>query len=593
VVTAQTSLRGFIQSAPTRVFVILLACLAVASSGCVALPLHRKWPQPALTNPDQCIVGSQVAIRFTSLELTKAEIAYATACEAMTKGDACCVDEFFQAAQFSWRDLETHVCQRVRFSNRAIGIYRSSLNALITQGQRFKRLDPSAGLRIQSPHGWCTIPISYHGFPWSPEDFDELLAVGEYSTKELTKSNRQDGLGIPTIVVRRKEASGSFLREQLQFAATLVLKPQVHPDSKTGSSFGLELHDPLRTTSVEIGGVNLPLAHDSTAPIAHVLNTTERNYISAFLQPGLATPDEEGLFMLEPYQAGKIPIVFVHGLLSDRITWANMVNEFYSHPELVERFQIWGFQYATGEPFLRSASVLRRQLQELRTEMDPDATDSVLEQVVLVGHSMGGLISKILVAESGDQLWDSLSNRQFADVLMEPESREKLAEVVFFKPSPLVSRVVFIGTPHRGSALAQRAIGRVGALLVKEKREAKEQHDRLIRDNPGTFSREFARRVPSSIDLLDPDSPLLQAIESLPIESRVRIHSIIGYGRWMFGNGDSDGVVPVTSAWHFGSSSQKFVDEKHSKLPQDSAVIDEVFSILHAVDCQSGTASLD
>ena len=128
---------------------------------------------------------------------------------------------------------------------------------------------------------------------------------------------------------------------------------------------------------------------------------------------------------------------------------------------------------------------------------------------------------------------------------------------------------------------------------MKEKPEAKVLHDRLIRDNPETFSREFARRVPSSIDLLDPDSPLLQAIESLPIDSCVRIHSIMGHGRWMLGNGDSDGVVPVNSAWHFGSSSQKCVDEKHSKLPQDMAVIDEVFSILHTHACTSEAHSLD
>ncbi len=85
----------------------------------------------------------------------------------------------------------------------------------------------------------------------------------------------------------------------------------------------------------------------------------------------------------------------------------------------------------------------------------------------------------------------------FENVTMLPETRMKFAEAVFFSPSPLVTRVVFIGTPHRGSALAQRTIGRVGSLLIEESPEIKAEHGRLLDDNPRTFSKEFSRRVPT------------------------------------------------------------------------------------------------
>jgi len=145
---------------------------------------------------------------------------------------------------------------------------------------------------------------------------------------------------------------------------------------------------------------------------------------------------------------------------------------------------------------------------------------------------------------------------------MLPAIRESFAEAVFFKPSPIVSRVIFIGTPHRSSALAQRAIGSIGSLLIEQPGKLKAEHDRLLKGNPGAFSEEFTRRVPTSIDMLKPDSKLLQAIDCLTPNRRVRMHSIYGTGRWMPGDGDSDGVVPVSSSKHAGTVSELPVNEK-------------------------------
>jgi pimeloyl-ACP methyl ester carboxylesterase len=235
-------------------------------------------------------------------------------------------------------------------------------------------------------------------------------------------------------------------------------------------------------------------------------------------------------------------------------------------------------------------------LEQLRAHFDPHETDAALNQVVLVGHSMGGLISKVQIAESGSQVWNALSNRRFEQVAMSPDTRRKFANAVFFKPSSMVSRVIFIGTPHRGSALAQRAVGRIGSLLVKESADLKMEHDRLLEDNPAAFSEEFTRRVPTSIDMLEPNSELLQAINGLSINPCVRIHSIIGQGRWMPGSGDSDGVVPVSSASHGRSTSVTMVTEKHTKLTENPVVIEQVLSILgehHAEFMKSQVCNAD
>jgi pimeloyl-ACP methyl ester carboxylesterase len=397
---------------------------------------------------------------------------------------------------------------------------------------------------------------------------------------QLNKIYCRHGIGVPIIAVRKRERSEGFQRQRQSWAATLVLRHSIGDDNSQGSMLTLELYDPLRVSSIANGSSTLPLAADTTAPLAIALSTVKRNYVQSFLQPGLVRPDETGLFMLEPYQPNKIPIIFIHGLLSDRLTWANMVNELISRPEFIDRFQLWGFEYPTGEPFLTSAKRLRHQMKQIRTDFDPHERDSAFNKIVLVGHSMGGLVSKMQITESGTQVWNSISQRNFEQTAMLEDTRKKFAEAVFFKPSPLVSRVVFIGTPHRGSALAQRAVGRVGSLLIDEPAELKAEHRRLLDDNPKAFSKEFSRRVPTSIDMLEPRSELLQAVNSLPLNPTVRTHSIIGQGRWMLGYGDSDGVVPVASAMHERSASTTMVTEKHAQLTRDPAVIEQVLMIL-------------
>ena len=560
--------------------------VTLIAAGCMVLgvgcfPFERtKWRSPLLSVPDATILSQQCSVRSGSIALAKAEIAYVLAIEAMAKEDPRCVDEFFNAAQHAWGVVEEAARENLDLHGRATEIYHSSLTAVVSEGTKFCRLDARRGLRIHTPNGWSFVPIIHHGFPRSAEDFDELEVVGEYSVPQLNNIYRREGVGVPVVVVRNREQSDSFQRKRQAFAATIVLRHNAGSDLSEQSTV-LELHDPLRINSFESTGHSIPMAADTSAPMARALSNGKRSYIQSFLQPGLVKPDEEGLFMLEPYQPGKIPVIFIHGLLSDRLTWANMVNELSARPEFVDRFQFWGFEYPTGEPFLRSAQLLRNQLELIRDRFDPSQSDNALNHIVLVGHSMGGLISKLQVSDSGEQIWDSISNRSFEEVAMVPKIQKQLTEAVFFSPSKSVTRVVFIGTPHKGSALAQRAVGRIGSLLVKQPPSVAEEHSRLINENPCTFSREFSQRFPTSIDLLEPESELLQAIDRLPISPDVRIHSIVGRGNWMIGNGDSDGVVPVSSALHRQSTSSYLVRGKHAKLTENQDVIEEVMRILN------------
>ena len=555
---------------------VYLLLLIGGTAGCQSMFSRATWL------PAEIAIPSAVDPHDSVSTLALAESAYADAMHREANGDATCVDRYFQATTIAWADVEHHLHVHGRVPcSRASVIYHSALTKLITAGQRFRRFDPRGGVTIWCADGWQTIPTNYHAFPWRPEDFDHLVPVGDYATKDVKNVYSNYGLGVPTVALRCRRPEERFRRERQVFAATVVLRPTSNQPISSAASFVLDLYDPMRIESVTVTGMEIPLRRDITAPIVYALKDEQRRYLDAFLQPG-STTNTTGLFMIEPYQPGKTPVVFVHGLLSDPFTWANLANEIRASPDLRERYQIWGFEYATGEPFLLSAAALRRQLLAARRQLDPHGIDPALSRIVLVGHSMGGLVSKLQVSYSGDQLWRSVSNHPLQNVVTTSATRANLTEAFFFEPLPIVSRVVFVGTPHRGSVWAQRPIGRLGAALVDEPSSMQAEHAQLVRDNPNAFSPEFMRRIPTSIDLLRPDSPLLRAIDGLAIAPDVKLHSIIGSGYWMLGSGDSDGVVPVSSAQIGGVVSQKLVHSKHGEIHQTTEGTRELLRILRS-----------
>ena len=148
---------------------------------------------------------------------------------------------------------------------------------------------------------------------------------------------------------------------------------------------------------------------------------------------------------------------------------------------------------------------------------------------------MGGLVAKLQVTSSADILWYSVANRPLSQIRATDEQRDYLFRLFYFEPLPFVTRVVFIGTPHNGSALASQSIGRLSSHLIQQPVERTIQHQILAKENPGVFSPEVQDRIPNSIDLLDPDSGILRVSNS---SVRVQMSSCIrssapGFpGRW-------------------------------------------------------------
>src|SRR5262249_1243150 len=254
--------------------------------------------------------------------------------------------------------------------------------------------------------------------------------------------------------------------------------------------------------------------------------------------PPPATPDANferlcryeptGLSLLQPYRRGRIPVVLVHGLRSTPCSWAPMVEALEGDPVISDRYQFWTFGYSTGDPIPYSAWLLRRDLDELRRKFDPDGTDAAFDRMVVVGHSMGGLLTKMMVQDTGTRLWQLVSDRPFEELAGDPEARALFRHALFFKPRPEVRRVVFIATPHRGSRVDRGRLERIGARLVRHQEPLQASFGRLrARNGPAFFSKRLREGLPTSIDELEWGSPILTGLSDLKLAHDVAAHSVI------------------------------------------------------------------
>ena len=510
-----------------------------------------------------------------------APTALARAQELDRRGQERAVDFYYQAAVQSAQSLQQYPALPTG-DGQIETVYRQALFGLIDAGQRYRRLDPRRHLIIVNG-GTHVVPLRYFGFAWRPDDFSRLTSTERHTSLDIAHHFASPGLGLPLIAERIAACpQETFFRPWQPFAVTVVLRPASDPANHAAAvspdDHVLELYNPLVFGTVAWNGISRPLARDLTAPLAAIVNEAPRQYLRGFTAP-TDTSVQPQLVMIEPYQRGKIPVVFIHGLYSDPITWVDMVNELRSHPDLYNQYQFWAFRYPTGGDLLASAAALRHRLQIVRETFDRQRTDPAMDAAVLVGHSLGGLVSKMQVTTSYDFLWREIAQQPFGAVRASPDMQMRLTQAFFFEAAPTVKRVIFIGTPHRGSGMARRLAGRVGSALVNFGSEEDSKYRQLIDNNPYVFKPYLQHQRPTTIALLEPDSPLLAGLAQMPVSCRAHLHSIIGTGGTNPFAQPGDGVVAVSSARHYGDS-ELFVPAEHEMLHRHPAAINEVARIL-------------
>ncbi len=476
---------------------------------------------------------------------------------------------------------------------RACDLYNESLESALRIVQRAGRLKPGETQIIQTGSQQYAVEMQLRG-PWRPEDLEKLEFVSDFELGPgLTNRHHTYGLGVPLVAVRRRHEGESpaerYYPPGLSFPVTAFLRVERQTPTEAGNLHHcvLELYDPLYASNLEVCNRLVPLETDLTTPLAYFLDhpSFRETDISTFglLRPGQAQ-GIKGLYMVEPYDPNRIPVVMVHGLWSSPTAWMEMFNDLRSFSEIRSKYQFWFFLYPTGQPFWASAAQLRDTLVEVRTVLDPAGQNPQLAELVLVGHSMGGLVSRLQTIESGDSFWRLVSDRPLEELKATPVEQNKLAKCFYFHPNPAVKRVVTIGTPHHGSTSSNDYTQYLGRSLIRLPEMMVELSNKLIRENPGAFRNTELLTMTTSIDSLSPKCPIFPVLNASESAAWTRYHNIVGVvpsKTWLGSVAEvGDGVVGRESARLEGAASEIEVPADHLVVHQHPLAILEVRRIL-------------
>lgn len=403
---------------------------------------------------------------------------------------------------------------------------------------------------------------------WASDYFTAFKLPHETEGKRVKKINRQDGVGGALAGVRAvspRENFAPFKGITAPVTATLDFR-------RTEAT--LALRRPAKQPAAKVQGKVRPLAADYTAVIAYYRPSS--NLFAAKLMATLRPShymEKMGLYFLQPYDPDRVPIIFVHGLMSSPFMWAQTINEIQADPQVREQYQAWVFAYPTGYPPLYSALRLREDLAKV-DKLYPNHRG-----YLLVGHSLGGMLTHMQVVTVTRSMWERSLGEPARDFLARNTHDSLIYRSVIFQANPRIKRVVFICTPHRGSETALGGLGRFGRSLIALPIAMTGVLRGSLTDVDLTQFTGSARRLPNSVSGLSPQNPSLKIVNSATITAPY--HSIIGDR----GKGDSpnstDGVVPYWSSHLDGAKSELIVPGPHGScnLPQTIAELQRILRL--------------
>ena len=405
---------------------------------------------------------------------------------------------------------------------------------------------------------------------WAPDYFTSFESPARIKQKLIKKQteNTQDGVGGALVGVRAlapRENFAPFRGITAPVTATLDFH---------GADATLALRRPAKRLNAPVEGVVRPLAADFSAPISYY--QPPANLLLVGLMGALRSShymEKTGLYFLQPYDPDRIPIVFVHGLMSTPFTWVQTINGLQADPEIRKHYQFWVFGYPTGNPILYSALRLREELTKV-DKLYPNH-----RPYVLIGHSMGGLLSHMQVATVTRAAWEEELGDTAKNIFARSSSDSLIVRALTFRANPRIKRVIFVCTPHRGSEMASSGIGKFGISLITLPLTLSTTMKDSITSAELVQITGSSKRLPNSVSGLKPANPALKVVNDSSIISPY--HSIIGDR----GKGDSpnstDGVVPYWSSHLDGAKSECIVPGPHGScaLPQTVAELDRILKL--------------
>lgn len=386
-------------------------------------------------------------------------------------------------------------------------------------------------------------------------------------------------IGLPISVHRQNKREGLdlyFPLEEVVKDATIVLG---NIESVDGLAFELSLNIQHHSDNAHVTiGTNKYEAQRS--PGAAYLSLIEKADIDDYNWLGLVSPSEaekrRGVFAIGDISPHKIPIIMIHGLNSDPLIWRHLTMAILNDANLFAKYQIWHVYYPSGPPPFYSAARTRDNLRNLLKNINSTV---LAQKAVVIGHSMGGIVAKLLTTQTSYELWDATFTERPENVVSAENIPVK--DIFIFEPVFTNNTVFYLDTPFKGSEIANSVIGQVGAFLVSLPSEFTQLFKDFI-DRVGTQILTDKMRPylinygPSSIHVLRPGHPLIDALYNLP--SNGNSYTIIGSNGMLTCEVElscsdvSDGVVNYLSANHTQATERIIVKSSHNSFKSEEAI---------------------
>ncbi|MEN6615931.1 MAG: alpha/beta hydrolase [Syntrophorhabdus sp.] len=444
------------------------------------------------------------------------------------------------------------------------------------------------------PFGMLNVTADPDIFRWGSYRLKRFVGSSKLAVRGLSNVYRWPGIGAALVastlyVPETGSNATAKVPPDVKIAVTAFMRIEnPHNILKTGIvNAKLELYAPDVSTDVTIDGRTIPLEFQLSSALAYSLEgsriystETKGFFFGGYNLFKDQSRFPESIFFMTPYRRGHIPVIFVHGTASSSARWAQMLNELSNDRRLWGRFQFWSFTYNTGNPILYTGGILASGIKDIIRELDPDGTDPALQEMVIIGHSQGGLLAKLTAIDSGPRFWNNLTNVSLEKIDVASETRENLRRSLFYKPLPCVKRVIFISTPHKGSYVAGGFLGKMAGKFISLPFVLLEGLKDVAIKNPQVVNVKALKDIPKSTDNMDPGSAFIRTFSSCPIADGIKTHSIISVSnpeapkeKW------TDGVVKYESAHIDGVESELIVHSGHS-TQSEPQTIEEVRRIL-------------
>jgi pimeloyl-ACP methyl ester carboxylesterase len=619
-----------IPQGPALLTAVLLCCLAIA--GCTTpVSVERVDPQVIYQEQTSNVLAGGDLSQSSHIVLTRWDLTerFATdpegalaALHAHVADGTAGSDEIFALAELSFRNAERTGKRRYYLAaavyafaflfpdgidapptpydprlRTAVDLYNRGLMSAFESADR-SHVELRGG-EFALPFGKLRVAFDPASLVWAGRTLVDFIPIGDFEVRGLRNTYRQAGIGAPLAAsgVPLNSEQGFQVAPRMKIPVTAVLRvANARKRLATGGlDATLELHTPSEAETINLGGQDIPLEIERTAALAYGLADPDvwAGELRGFLIGDLLDRAPTRLVAIGPYRPGRFPVVFIHGTASSAGRWGDMVNELLSDPQIREHFQFWFFSYDTGNPIPYSALLLREALEDAVAKVDPAGKDPALRRMVVIGHSQGGLLAKMLVVDTGSRFWDALSRKPLDELDLPAQTRDLARRMMFFEHSPFVSRAIFLATPQQGSFVAGFSLAQLIGRFVRLPLTLAQTMSDALSNNREAYTFDPAKtRIGTSIYSMTPGSPFITALSPLPIAPGVVVHSIISVkGDGPVESGD-DGVVEYSSAHLPEAASELVVRSGHSNQadPRTIAEVRRILLLHLAQSCAVGMA---